>query len=123
MGNITRRDFVNGTLVAAGASVLPIGCKRAADLDELDSLDYPPSRTGLRGSHPGSNTYAHTKAGIDQSHWGSPTELSESYDLVVVGGGISGLAAAYFYQREHGREKKVLVLDNHDDFGGACEAQ
>jgi len=36
----------------------------------------------------------------------------------VVGGGISGLAAAYFYQQKHGADKKVLILDNHDDFGG-----
>jgi spermidine dehydrogenase len=44
--------------------------------------------------------------------------LKEEYDLVVVGGGLSGLSAAYFYQQEHGRDKKVLILDNHDDFGG-----
>jgi len=44
--------------------------------------------------------------------------LNGIYDLVVVGGGISGLAAAYFYQQEHGRDKRVLILDNHDDFGG-----
>ncbi len=37
---------------------------------------------------------------------------------MVVGGGLSGLSAAYFYQQEHGRDKKVLILDNHDDFGG-----
>jgi len=44
--------------------------------------------------------------------------LKEEYDLVVVGGGLSGLAAAYFYQQKHGRDKRVLILDNHDDFGG-----
>jgi len=44
--------------------------------------------------------------------------LDESYDLVVVGGGISGLSAAFFYQQKHGRDKQVLILDNHDDFGG-----
>ncbi|MFQ6031582.1 MAG: NAD(P)-binding protein, partial [Candidatus Zixiibacteriota bacterium] len=37
-----------------------------------------------------------------------------------VGGGISGLSAAFFYQQEHGKDKKVLILDNHDDFGGLC---
>lgn len=50
--------------------------------------------------------------------WGTTTDLQEEYDLVVVGGGLSGLSAAYFYQQEHGTDKKVLILDNHDDFGG-----
>jgi spermidine dehydrogenase len=98
--------------------MLPLGCKRPADLDESSSLYYPPSRTGLRGSHPGSNTHAHERAWRQKSAWGSSTRLDERYDLAVVGGGISGLAAAYLYLQRHGRDKKVLVLDNHDDFGG-----
>ena len=53
-----------------------------------------------------------------QTDWGPTTDLKEEYDLVVVGGGLSGLSAAYFYQQKHGRDKKVLILDNHDDFGG-----
>jgi spermidine dehydrogenase len=77
MGSITRRDFVHGTLVAVGASVLPVGCKRAADL-ELDAPYYPPSLTGLRGSHPGSNTYAHDRAWGSKSDWGRTTKLNES---------------------------------------------
>ena len=44
--------------------------------------------------------------------------MKEEYDLIVVGGGISGLAAAYLYQQKHGTDKKILILDNHDDFGG-----
>ena len=43
--------------------------------------------------------------------------MEEAYDLIVVGGGLSGLSAAYFYQQEHGRDRKVLILDNHDDLG------
>jgi spermidine dehydrogenase len=46
--------------------------------------------------------------------------LKEEYDLIVVGGGISGLSAAYFYQKKHGKDKKVLILDSHADFGGQC---
>ena len=42
----------------------------------------------------------------------------ERYDLVVVGGGISGLAAAWFYRRARGADARILILDNHDDFGG-----
>jgi len=118
MSNITRRNFVNGTLMAAGASVLPIGGASQAVMAALVPSYYPPARTGLRGSHPGSNEHAHARAWGGQSDWGSNTNLNEEYDLVVVGGGISGLAAAYFYQKEHGTDKKVLIIDNHDDFGG-----
>jgi len=118
MSKITRRDFINGTLMAAGASMLPFGCTSDAVLDKLDPLYYPPALTGLRGSHPGSYTHAHSRAWAKKSDWGPTTELKEDYDLIVVGGGISGLSAAFFYQQEHGKDKKVLILDNHDDFGG-----
>ena len=118
MSKITRRDFVNGTLMAAGASVIPIGSTSHAAMASLDPSYYPPALTGLRGSHKGSNTHAHSRAIEGNSDWGPTTQLREEYDLIVVGGGISGLSAAFFYQQEHGKDKKVLVLDNHDDFGG-----
>jgi len=104
--------------MAAGATMLPFGCKNDAVLEILDPLYYPPSLTGLRGSHPGSNSHSHAKAWTGKSNWGSTVKLEESYDLIVVGGGISGLSAAYFYQQKYGKDKKVLILDNHDDFGG-----
>ena len=118
MSEITRRDFVNGTLMAAGSSMLPFAASSQAAMAVLDPSYYPPARTGLRGSHPGSNDHAHARAWNGRSDWGPTTKLSETYDLVVVGGGLSGLAAAYFYQQQHGTNKKILILDNHDDFGG-----
>ena len=119
MSKITRRDFINGTLVTAGASLLPFGgAGQAAVMAALDPSFYPPAQTGLRGSHPGSNEHAHSRAWSKKTDWGSTTDLKEAYDLIVVGGGISGLSAAYFYQQKHGTDKKVLILDNHDDFGG-----
>ena len=118
MREITRRDFINGTLMAAGASCVPSDSTGQGAMAALDSTYYPPALTGLRGSHPGSNEHAHGRAWAGQTDWGPTTELSETYDLVVVGGGLSGLAAAYCFQRKHGWDKKVLVLDNHDDFGG-----
>jgi spermidine dehydrogenase len=42
---------------------------------------------------------------------------AEHYDLVVVGAGLSGLAAAFFY-RQAKPDARILLLDNHDDFGG-----
>lgn len=118
MSKITRRDFINGTLMAAGASMLPFAFRSNADLSSLAPLYYPPSLTGLRGSHPGSNPHAHAKAWTGKSDWGPTTQSNDVYDLIVVGGGLSGLSAAYFYQQKHGKDKKVLILDNHDDFGG-----
>jgi spermidine dehydrogenase len=118
MSEITRRDFINGTLMVAGTSMLPLEATGQAAMAALNPSYYPPARTGLRGSHPGSNEHAHSRAWSGRSDWGPTTKLPETYDLVVVGGGLSGLSAAYFYQQEHGRDKKVLVLDNHDDFGG-----
>ena len=120
MSKITRRDFINGTLMAAGGSMLPFGAVSQAVLGALAPSYYPPALTGLRGDNPGSYASAHSRALAHKSNWGSTTRLNEEYDLIVVGGGISGLSAAFFYQQEHGRDKKVLVLDSHADFGGQC---
>ncbi len=69
----------------------------------------------MRGSHPGSFEAAHRlRDGAPLSQAEGPVER---YDLVIVGGGISGLAAAAFY-RAAKPEARVLILDNHDDFGG-----
>jgi len=104
--------------MVAGSSMLPTEAFGQSAMAALSPSYYPPARTGLRGSHPGSYEHAHERAWNGRSDWGPTTKLSETYDLVVVGGGLSGLSAAYFYQQKHGRDKKVLILDNHDDFGG-----
>src|SRR6185437_15178980 len=44
--------------------------------------------------------------------------VEQQFGLVVVGGGISGLAAAWFYREAHGPDARILILENHDDFGG-----
>ncbi len=80
---------------------------------------YPPALTGMRGNHDGTFTFAHRLR--DGGKWdaeGPATRTGEAYDLVVVGGGISGLAAAYFYRKNAGAAARILILDNHDDFGG-----
>lgn len=93
MSKITLRDFVNVSLIAAGTAVLPSACSNISAMASLDSLYFPPSLTGLRGSHPGSNTHAHSRAWSQQTEWGPVSPLEQQYDLIVVGGGISGLAA------------------------------
>ena len=121
MTKITRRDFINGTLVAAGTALIPSCTKKDSATRAMAALDpsyYPPGLTGLRGSHPGSNDHAHALAWGGKTDWGPVKKLPEYYDLVVVGGGLSGLAAAHFFRQKHGAAAKILILDNHDDFGG-----
>jgi spermidine dehydrogenase len=118
---ITRRDFLNGVALTVGAAILPSDLFAAAvPLGSQDSPDYyPPALTGLRGSHPGSFEVAHSLR--DGTFWeqaGTPINTGETYDLVIVGGGISGLSAAHFFRKSAGSGARVLVLDNHDDFGG-----
>ena len=114
---VTRRDFLNGTQVAIGASLLSPWADvfgTATPEFKLGSDYYPPAKTGLRGSHDGSWETMHAR--VAGAAWpGGPVD--EDFDLVVVGGGISGLSAAHFYQRES-RSARILILDNHDDFGG-----
>ncbi len=118
--NITRRDFLNGVAVTAGAALMPWHLLAAGDSDPEKSAGYyPPALTGLRGSHPGSFEAAHSLR--DGTFWdaaGAPQDTGEAYDLVIVGGGISGLAAAHFYRKLAGANARILILDNHDDFGG-----
>ncbi len=114
---ITRRDFLNGTQVAIGASLLsPWTEVFGTDVSKFTlSRDYyPPAKTGLRGSHAGSWETMHAR--VAGATWPAGT-IEEDYDLVVVGGGISGLSAAHFYRQEK-PAARILVLDNHDDFGG-----
>src|SRR4029077_17684551 len=80
---------------------------------------YPPARMGIRGNHDGTFTFAHRlRDGEGADSFGEPVNTGESYDLVVVGGGISGLSAAYFFRKDAGKNARILILDNHDDFGG-----
>jgi spermidine dehydrogenase len=122
---ITRRDFLNGIPLAVGGAVagglLP-DAFAAAFADGPAPQDapgyYPPALTGLRGSHPGAYEAAHRlRDGDFWSQAGDLKQTDETYDLVVVGGGISGLAAAHFYRAKH-QDARILILDNHDDFGG-----
>jgi spermidine dehydrogenase len=122
---ITRRDFLNGMAIAATAA-LPIGAAFAHGDSPLagplpaaaqDAAGYyPPLLTGLRGDHPGSFEAAHALR--DGASEPAPTDTGETYDLIIVGAGISGLSAAHFYRARTSPRARILILDNHDDFGG-----
>ena len=120
---ITRRDFLNGVALGAGGVLAADPGLLALMAEEYAPEKapgyYPPALTGMRGNHDGTFTYAHALR--DGKHWdvlGPASATRETYDLVVVGGGISGLAAAYFYRKAVGSDVRILILDNHDDFGG-----
>lgn len=117
--SISRRDFIHDS--ALGSLGLAIGSGFAAPAASAatghHSPYYPPTRTGLRGSHPGSFELAHH---YFRGGGAAPESVgqTEQYDLVVVGGGISGLASAMYYRERFGPEARILILENHDDFGG-----
>src|SRR6201984_2399896 len=112
MDQLSRRDFLNGIALTVASGLTP------AEQLAADPRRYPPALTGLRGQHPGSFEVAHEFARAGKRYIIDDPAPEESYDLIVAGGGISGLAAAWFYRRAVGARARILVLDNHDDFGG-----
>ncbi|MBT3428585.1 MAG: NAD(P)/FAD-dependent oxidoreductase [Gammaproteobacteria bacterium] len=114
---ISRRDFMNGLALslAGGTTLAPIELMAKGN---QGVGPYPPALTGLRGNHAGSFEVAHALSWAGAS-WPRPSRQTDDvYDLVIVGGGLSGLAAASMYQQQAGSPARVLILDNHDDFGG-----
>src|ERR1700758_4396985 len=114
--SISRRDFLNGCALTVGASLTtasPEWFKLLAQAEispEKDPNYYPPAKTGMRGSHDGSWELAHAMR--DGQTWPDAVDDKESYDLAVVGGGISGLASDYFFRKFAETNSKILILDN-----------
>src|SRR5882762_2716447 len=129
---ITRRDFLNGIAIAAAAAASgPLLAASPPDPSATGAVPsaaelppaaqdafgyYPPLLTGLRGNHPGSFEDAHALR--DGKPTPAAADTGEEYDLIVVGAGLSGLAAAHFYRAQTNAQSRILILDNHDDFGG-----
>lgn len=122
--DIPRRDFLNGFAVAVGGSLLSphtqwferFGLPHSPLDAETANSYYPPALTGMRGTTDAVMEVGHALR--DGNTWSNPTPDSDSYDLIVVGGGISGLSSAYFFRKIAGPKAKILILENHDDFGG-----
>src|SRR3989442_8310817 len=120
--NISRRDFLNGVAVGVGGTLVGggIGTETllaAAALDEFAPEKapdyYPPARVGIRGNHDGTFTFAHRlRDGEGADSFGEPVSTGENYGLVVVGGGISGLAAAHFVRKSAGEHARILILEH-----------
>jgi spermidine dehydrogenase len=113
-----RRNFIKTSGLVAGGALASGGI--AAQEKTIIAQDecYPPARTGLRGAHNGAFEAAHALA------WKGPIPTQqlcgpvEQYDLIIIGLGVSGLSSAYFYKKLINQDAKILILDNHDDFGG-----
>jgi spermidine dehydrogenase len=119
---ISRRDLLNGMVIGAGGLFLHAPAYSSATSVTTNEstkthAGYPPTLTGMRGSHAGSFEVAHALAWKGEKP-NNYQVLNEHYDLIVVGAGMSGLAAAWFYLKKMGPNARVLILDNHDDFGG-----
>jgi len=97
---ISRRDFLNGVGVAIGASLMPACARNGEPIAEATAGSFEAAHAAVQGQR-----------------W-QADRIDEHYDLVVVGAGISGLSAAYIYRRDVDPNASILLLDNHDDFGG-----
>src|SRR6201984_483443 len=102
MPSISRRDFLNGAALTVGAGLTPESRNAA------EPLLYPPALTGLRGQHAGSFETAHAQAREGKRFALDRLPVEERCDLVVVGAGISGLAAAAFYPSTPGPPPALL---------------
>jgi spermidine dehydrogenase len=112
---IARRDFLNGMAIGVTTGVAALKGAQAQS-DSASAASYPPARVGLRGNYPAAVSEFDR---ISEGQYArSDAAVQEQYDLVIVGGGISGLSAAYFYRMALGPDPRILILDNHDDFGG-----
>jgi spermidine dehydrogenase len=124
---ITRRDFVGSTLAAAGTGMLTSALPGSGSIAHAQGLDKAAwTGPGGIGDYARSNgntaevvNAAHRiRDGLHDSSLGHVTDTKEVYDLVVVGGGVAGMSAAYALHKKHGGTRRCLVLENHPMFGG-----
>ncbi|MFT5484194.1 MAG: spermidine dehydrogenase [Halieaceae bacterium] len=115
---ISRRDMLHGMGAITAGSLLPDTLLAEQLREAQNGSVYPPILSGIRGNHAGSFEVAHQLGRAGRTDWGKVQHPDPgAYDLVVVGGGISGLSSAHFFRKEN-PNARILILDNHDDFGG-----
>jgi spermidine dehydrogenase len=109
--SITRRDFMNAVLIGTGATLLDLPSPL-----ELFAESQKPSTN--HGNMDATQSVAHEYIGKSDKAPENAIDTGEMYDLVVIGGGLSGLGAAFEFKNNFSRKRKCLVLENHDIFGG-----
>lgn len=126
----SRRDFLNGVLIGAGAELLSARAPAFAQPAAPDS--YAPSGspwTGYGGVGDYRWSNGNTEAVREAAHAIrdhrysdiSGVPVSESYDLVVIGGGFSGVTAAYEFSKRRKFGQTCLLLENHPIIGGEAK--
>ena len=121
---VTRRDFLNGILFGTGALLLEL----PAPL-RLFAQSQPGYGFGGIGDYASSNgntpavisAFRAIQNGDYKSISREIIDTSESYDLVIVGGGLSGLGTAYEFNKSSLQQAKCLIIENHPIFGGAAK--
>jgi len=130
--NVTRRDFVNGVLAGSGMALLSSsapGSSRAAETEAAANAPSGSAFTGYGGVGDYRWSNGNTEAVLDAAHGirdGRYATLPalpilETHDLVVVGGGFSGLSATYEYSKHRKPGQTCLLLENHPVMGGEAK--
>lgn len=113
---ITRRDFLDGVAMTIGAAAFG-GMAMRPGAARAQAAAYPPAATGLQGQTDQAQNVMHAIRDGAFDPNAAATDTGESYDLVVVGAGISGLTAAFVW-RQQNPGARVLLIDPLADFGG-----
>jgi spermidine dehydrogenase len=127
---ISRRDFVNGTLVGFGTALLTSNIPAIADSNVTPGV-FSDSWTGYGGIGDYANSNGNVAAvreaahlirdGITPQLMENIEDTGEEYDMVIIGGGFSGIGAAYQFHKKYGDGKKCLIIENHPVFGGEAK--
>ena len=128
--NISRRDFVNGSLVGLGVALLsPSLPVIAAEKKPVGLFKDPWTGFGGVGDYANSNgnvasvrKAAHLiRDGLTSKLLDEAENTGEEYDMIIIGGGFSGIGAAYQFHKKYGNTKKCLIIENHPVFGGEAK--
>jgi spermidine dehydrogenase len=130
---ITRRDFLNSSLLGSGAALLSAACPMhafghgeqgttgagTASPDEFSGYGGVGDYADANGNTLPVVQSAHrVRDGYYQQSPEAAEETGEIFDLIIVGGGLTGLMTAHEYNKHSQGRQRVLILDNHSVFGG-----
>jgi len=120
---ITRRDFLNAALIGAGASLLTLPAPMRLFAAEV-ALDGFGGVGDYAAAHGNSEEVRRAGHRLRDGYYSQPGKVSadeEFYDLIIVGGGLTGLGAAHRFKEIAANGKRCLVLENHQLVGGEAK--